>query len=268
MKHLETTYSSHDGIQLYLQAWMPEQPKAAILLVHGLGEHSGRYVHFAEKLVAQDISVFTFDGRGHGRSCSSEPTAYFSDYKDYLKDIDALLGKVKAFSPGLPVFVFGHSMGGGLVVSHALNFRPEINGIILSGPSLTPGVDISKALIAISSVISFIAPKLKVLKLNSKLISHDPEEVKKYDEDPLVYHLAIPARTGYEVLKMMKEMKAKFEEFDFPVLILHGSDDLLTNPEGSELLYKRAVSRDKTFKKYPGLYHEILNEYEKEKYHG
>jgi alpha-beta hydrolase superfamily lysophospholipase len=268
MKHLETTYSSHDGIQLYLQAWMPEQPKAAILLVHGLGEHSGRYAHFADKLVAQDISVFTFDGRGHGKSCTSEPTVYISDYRDYLKDIDALLGKVRAYSPGLPVFIFGHSMGGGLVVSHALSFRPKVNGIILTGALIKPAENTSKILIAASSLISRFAPKLKVLKLDSKLISHDQAEVQKYDEDPLVYHSGIPARTAYQLLRMMKQTEDQMAAFDYPVLILHGTDDLLTNPKGSEFLYEKSTSEDKTLKIYPGLYHELLNEFDKEKIMG
>ncbi len=265
MKHLETGYTSPDGIELYLQAWMPEQPKAAILLVHGLAEHSGRYAHFAEKLVENQISVFTFDGRGHGKSSRPLPTAYFENYKDYLRDIDALVEKVKKYSPGIPAFIFGHSMGGGMVVSYALHYRPEVSGFILSGALLKPAENTSKILIAASAFISKYAPKLKVLKLVSNLISHDQDEVRKYNEDPLVYHEAVPAGTGYQLLEMMKEIEGKVEDFNFPVLIMHGADDLLTNPKGSKILQEKAASTDKTLKIYPGLYHELLNEVEKEK---
>ncbi|AFL84892.1 lysophospholipase [Belliella baltica DSM 15883] len=264
MKHFETAYTTHDNIELYLQAWMPEEPKAAVLLVHGLGEHSSRYLHFAERLVREGIAVFTFDGRGHGKSSLPKPSAYFSNYEDYLKDIDALFGKVKSYYKGLPAFIFGHSMGGGLVSKYVIDYQPDAAGVILSAAALKPADNISKILIAISSLISKLAPKLKVLKLDSKLISHDLEEVRKYDEDPLVYSDAIPARTGYELLRMMREIGEKSNQFKAPVLILHGSDDQLTNPLGSDMLYKNARVEDKTLLKYPNLYHELLNEIEKE----
>ncbi|MFN3800152.1 serine aminopeptidase domain-containing protein, partial [Belliella pelovolcani] len=127
-----------------------------------------------------------------------------------------------------------------------------------------PADNISKSLVAISSLVSKVAPKLKVLKLDSSMISHDPEEVRKYNEDPLVYSQAIPARTGYELLRMMREIEAKVEAFNLPVLMLHGTDDQLTNPSGTEMVFRRVSTTDKTFHRYPGLYHELLNEFEKE----
>lgn len=264
MKHLETSYTSHDGIKLYLQAWMPERSDAAILIVHGLGEHSSRYAHFAKKLVDRNIAVFTFDGRGHGKSSMPKPTAYFSSYEDYLKDIDALFGKVKNYVPDAPVFIFGHSMGGGLVAAYSLKYKPQADGIILSAAALKPADNVSKGLIAISSIVSKIAPKLKVLQLDSSMISHDPLEVKKYNEDPLVYSKAIPARTGYELLKMIREIESKSSEFQYSVLMMHGTGDQLTNPKGTEEFFRNIASKDKTFHRYPDLYHELINEYEKE----
>lgn len=265
MKHFETSYTTHDKIEIYLQAWMPEEPKAGLLLVHGLGEHSSRYQHFAERLVHAGIAVFTFDGRGHGKSSLPKPTAYFENYEDYLKDIDALFGKVRSYCKGLPAFIFGHSMGGGLVAKYVIDYKSDAKGVILSSAALKPADNTSKLLIAASFFLKKIAPKLKVLKLDSKLISHDLEEVKKYNDDPLVYSEAIPVRTGYELLKMMREIEEKLNQFKIPVLILHGSDDHLTNPLGSEMLFRNANVLDKTFLKYPGLYHELLNEFEKEK---
>ncbi|MCL6259059.1 lysophospholipase [Aquiflexum sp. TKW24L] len=268
MNHLETSYTTHDGIKLYLQAWMPEHSKAAVLIVHGLGEHSSRYAHLAKKLVEIDISVFTFDGRGHGKSCLPKPDAYFSNFEDYLKDIDALFGKVKTYVPNVPAFIFGHSMGGGLVASYALKYQPDAKGIVLSAPALRPAEDTSKILIAASSLISKLAPKLKALKLDSNKISHDPEEVRKYDEDPLVYHESYPARTAYELLRMMREIEENAVQFKLPVLLLHGTEDTLTNPKGSEEFFEKISSSDKSFNKYPGLFHELINEYEKEEIMG
>lgn len=243
---------------------MPPKPKAALLIVHGLAEHSSRYLAFAEKLVEADISVYSFDGRGHGKSSPKGPTAYISNYEDYVKDIDALFKKVCAYSADLPVFIFGHSMGGGLLVSYVLNYNPELAGIILSAPLLKPDDNVPKILLAVSALLSKIAPKLKVLRLDSNMISHDPEEVRKYHEDPLMYHDAVPARTGHEMVKMMKAVEGKMSQFSLPVLMMHGEGDRLTNPRGTEMLYLHAVSKDKTFKRYPELYHELLNEYEKE----
>ena len=264
MKHFETSYDTHDGLKLYLQAWMPETPRAALFLVHGLGEHSSRYAHLAEKLVDADISVYTFDGRGHGKSSVPVPTAYFEDYQDYLKDIDALFNKVISYSPNIPVFIFGHSMGGALVASYVLNYRPKANGVILSSAALKPAENTSKLLIALSAIISRLAPKLKVLKLDPNMISHDSVEVLKYIQDPLVYSQPIPARTAYEILRMMRQIEEKAAEFTLPVLILHGSADMLTNPIGSDEFFKYAGSEDKTLIPYPGLYHELINELEKE----
>lgn len=264
MNYLETTYSTHDGVNLYLQAWMPENPKASILLVHGLGEHSRRYAHFADRLVKESIAVFTFDGRGHGKSSQPRPTAYFANHEDYLKDIDALFGKVKSYVRDIPAFIFGHSMGGGLVAKYVISYQPDARGVILSAAALKPADNISKSLIAISSLVSKVAPKLKVLKLDSSMISHDLEEVKKYNEDPLVYSKAIPARTGFELLRMMREIEDAAEAFKLPVFMLHGTDDQLTNPMGTEMLFRRAETSDKTYNRYPGLYHELLNEFEKE----
>lgn len=264
MNHFESKYTTHDNLVLYLQAWLPDQPKSSILLVHGLAEHSSRYAHFAEKLVAAGIAVFTFDGRGHGRSSQPRPTAYFSNYQDYLKDIDAFFQKVMVYIPGVPAFLFGHSMGGGLTAAYALQYQPKAAGIILSAPSIQPSDDVSRILIAVSSLVSKLAPKLKVLKLDSNKISRDPGEVSKYNADPLVYHDPIPARTGYELLRMMNEIKENAASFNYPLLLLHGSGDHLTNPMGSEFFFKNISSQDKTFHRYPELFHELINEPEKE----
>ncbi|WP_130277007.1 alpha/beta hydrolase [Cecembia calidifontis] len=264
MKHFETKYTTHDNLVLYLQAWIPDQPKASMLLVHGLGEHSSRYAHFADKLVGEGIAVFTFDGRGHGKSSNPKPTAYFANYQDYLKDIDALFLKVKTYIPGIPAFLFGHSMGGGMTAAYVLEYRPEAKGVILSAPALQPADDVSQLLIAVSSLVSKLAPKLKVLKLDSNKISRDPEEVRKYDADPLVYHDPVPARTGYELLRIMDAIKEKAASFHYPLLLLHGSDDQLTNPKGSEIFFRNVASKDKTFHRYPELFHELINEPEKE----
>ena len=264
MKHLETAYKTHDGKELYLQAWMADVPKAAMLLVHGLGEHSSRYLHLVEKLNEAGVSVFNFDGRGHGKSAKDKLDAFFESADDYLKDIDALFGKVKSYSPGLPAFIYGHSMGGGLVAAYVLKYKPEAAGVVLSSPAIKEAEGTSKILIVLSSMISKYFPKLKALKLDENKVSRIPEEVQKYLQDPLVYTEAIPARTGYELLQLMNYIQGNASEFNLPVLLIHGSDDGLTNPKGSELLFEKAKSADKTLKIFPGGYHELINDLDRD----
>jgi alpha-beta hydrolase superfamily lysophospholipase len=264
MKHLETSYTTHDGMMLYLQAWMPEKPKAGMLLVHGLGEHCGRYGHIVEKLNKLGVAVFSFDGRGHGKSVDGKPTAYFDSYEDYLKDIDALYGKVKAYLPGLPSFLYGHSMGGGLIAAYVLKYKSEAAGVILSSPAIKEAEGTSYLLITISGLINKLLPKYKVLKLDFAGISRIPEEVEKYKTDPLVYQENIPARTGYELYQMMQFIQSEAENFDLPFLLIHGDADRLTNPKGSEMLATKAKSTDKTLKIFHGGYHELINDSDRE----
>lgn len=264
MNHLETSYTTHDGLKHYLQAWMPENPKAGLLLVHGLGEHSGRYVHIVDKLNKLGVAVFTFDGRGHGKSAEGKPTAYFDSYEDYLKDIDALFGKVKGYLPGKHAFLYGHSMGGGLVAAYVLKYKPQAAGVIISSPAIKEAEGTSPILIAISGLVNRFFPKMKVLKLDISGVSRIPEEVSKYKNDPLNYQENIPARTGYELYQMMQFIQSQAENFELPFLLIHGDADRLTNPKGSELLAQKAKSADKTLRIFPGGYHELINDSDRE----
>lgn len=264
MNHLETSYQSPDGDTLFLQAWMPESPKAALLLIHGLGEHSGRYTTLVEALTQLGVAVFTFDGRGHGKSDLPKPKAYVDSYDQYLEDIHVLFGKVKAYVPGVPAFIFGHSMGGGLAAAYALKFRPETQGIILSAPAIKEADGTSPLLVAISGILNKIAPKLKALALDIEGVSRIPEEVEKYRKDPMVYQDKIPVRTGYELLQMMRFIQSNASEFDFPFLIMHGTADRLTNPAGSQLLFDRSPASDKTIRVFEGAYHELLNDLDRD----
>jgi alpha-beta hydrolase superfamily lysophospholipase len=263
MNHLESSYTTHDGKKLFLQAWMPENPKASLLLVHGLGEHSGRYAHLVEKLCKAGIAVFTFDGRGHGKSGDEIPTAFFESSEDYLMDIDVLYGKGKNYLKGLPSFLYGHSMGGSFVAAYVLKFKPEVAGVILSSPAIKEPEGTSPILIGLSGLISKYFPKLKVLKLDVPGISRIPKEVEKYKSDPLIYQGNIPARSGAELYKQMKYIQENAMDFDSPLLLIHGDADRLTNVKGSEMLFSLAKSEDKTLKVFPGGYHELINDLEK-----
>ena len=264
MAHFETTHTTHDGEELYLQAWVPDDFKAAVLLVHGLAEHSGRYSHVAEAFNQGGYAVYSFDGRGHGKSAKGAPDAFYASIDEYTKDVDALFGKVKEHAAGKPCFIYGHSMGGLLATYYEMTHHPELAGIILSGPLLTVADDVSPLLIGISKIMSRIAPKLATTKLDGADISRDPKEVEKYDNDPLNYRGGIRARVGAEMLKGIQHVESNLAEFKNPFLVMHGTADKLTDPKGSQALYENASSADKTIKLWDGLFHEIHNEPEKE----
>ena len=266
MPHLETFHETPDGKRLYLQAWEPEAGrKAAVLVVHGLGEHSGRYAHLAARMNESGYAVYTFDGRGHGKSSLPKPTAYFDRIDHYLEDIDALFGKMRSYVGDIPCFIYGHSMGGGLVTHYTIKYQPAARGILVSGPAIVPDASISPLLIKISPFLSRLVPKIPATQLDSTHLSHDPEVMVRYDSDELVYRKGIPVRTGAELFAMMQSIRDNMNNFNHPVLIMHGTEDRLTNVEGSKMLYEKAGSTDKTLKLYEGFYHEIINEVEKEK---
>jgi len=258
----EMTLTTPDNFTLFEQTWSCDNAKGLVLITHGIAEHSGRYQHVAQSLVEGGYTVIGFDLRGHGQS--SGKRNYINSFQDYLNDLDLVLARAKEKYSTLPLFIFGHSMGGGIVSLFMIERQSEVKGILLSGPSVKVSDDISPLLQKISGLISAILPKLPVVTLDSSDISKDPAVVKAYDDDPLNYRGGVLARTGSELLKATKKITAQASIISAPILIMHGSADKLADVSGSEMLYERVSSQDKTLKIYDGLYHEILNEPEQD----
>jgi alpha-beta hydrolase superfamily lysophospholipase len=256
-------FTSFDGLKLYDQWWrLQSKPRASVVILHGICEHSGRYNEAAEFLTAQGYAVDTFDLRGHGKSEGIK--VYVESFDNYLKDLDVFLDRVRLRLPDMPVFLLGHSMGGGICSMYCITRQPDIRGVILSAPSVKISEDISPFLQKISSVLSKLFPKLPAIKLETADLSRDPEVLKRRDNDPLVYQGKILARTGAEILQATRLIQAQMERISQPLLILHGTEDRLADVEGSKMLYDGVKERDKTLKLYNGLFHEIMNEPEKE----
>ena len=260
MTHIATEVISLDGTKLLAQSWTTDASIADLILIHGYTEHSGRYQWVAKKFNENGINVHSFDLRGYGQSDGER--AYIISFDQYLEDVQSFIKDLEFEGD---VFMLGHSMGG-LIVSRYLIEHPETkcNGVILSGPGLKVGDDISPFLVKISAVLSALFPKLKTTRLDSQFISRDPKVVDDYDNDPLVYHDGVKSRLGGEMIKSMLEVRNHFREFNFPVLIMHGAADKLADPQGSQWMFDEISSQDKTIDMLPGLYHEILNEPEKE----
>lgn len=256
--HHTDTFSSQNGKTLFEQSWLPNKPKANVLIVHGLGEYSERYAHVAEYLNRRDYAVYTYDHLGHGKSDGIR--AYIPSIDLYKNDLIEMITKIKEKSPDLPLFAIGHSMGGGVLAYTLATSTLPISGAITSAAALKPGDDISKFLIKISSFLGWIFPKLPTIKLDHTAISRDEKVVEKYNTDPMIFHKKLPARTGAQLLKAMKVTQKNAINIQLPILVLHGTEDRLTNIEGSKEFFARVSSKDKQLKLYEGLYHEIMNE--------
>jgi alpha-beta hydrolase superfamily lysophospholipase len=251
---------SSDGINLFTKNYLIENAKANILIVHGLHEHCLRYTHVAEALNTIGFNAYTFDLRGHGQSEGQQ--ANIKSVDEYRGDLENVY---RSIPKNIPFFILGHSMGGLITTSFLLfNERTDVSGVVLSGPGLEAGEDLSPLLINLVSFIGKIAPNLSTQKLDVNTISRDPFEVKKYSNDPLNYLGGTKAGLGKALLDEIKVLKPKFSEFNYPVLIMHGGADKIVNIKGSKALFAQAKSADKTFKEWEGAYHEIFNETNKQ----
>jgi alpha-beta hydrolase superfamily lysophospholipase len=259
----EGKFTGQGGLELFTQSWQnPKQPvRAVFIILHGLKDHSGRYLELANAAVSKGFAVHAFDMRGHGRSAGKK--AYVAKFEYLVDDLAAFTKQVKEKNPGKPVFIFGHSMGGTTITLTAVTHAVDFDGIVLSAAALVPGEGISPFLIRITNILGKIFPYLPLMNLPNNQFSRDPAVVQAMASDPFILNKNNPVRTAAQLLKGMKEIQNNIERFTAPVLILHGTADKLTNPAGSKQLSEKAKSADKTLKLYPGLVHDLVHEPEK-----
>lgn len=261
--HTEGNFKGLKDLTLYYQGWLPDQaPKAILLIVHGLAEHSGRYKNVVEYFVPKGYAVYGFDQRGHGRSEGAR--CYIDSFQDLVTDLHIFVTMVRNFHPGLKLFLVGHSIGATLSMAYAVQHPGEPSGLILSGLVLKPGESITPVMKVMARVLSVLFPKMGISAIDASAVSKDRAVVDAYVNDPLVYRGKISARMGAELLNLMeKYLYPRLGELKLPLLIMHGTEDRLANKEGSVMLNKKAASPDKTLKLYDGYYHEIYNEPER-----
>jgi alpha-beta hydrolase superfamily lysophospholipase len=263
VNHAEGSFTGDGDLKLFYQSWRPQAapPRATLVVVHGLKDHSNHYAALAETLTRQGFAVYAFDLRGHGRSEGKRVT--IGSFREYVDDLDTFMTLVREKEPGHPVFLFGHSMGGAIATLYTLTRSPQPAGLLLSGPALKPGDDVGAATIRATKLLGTVAPSAGALDLPNDWFSRDPAVVKDMDTDPLISQGKAPARLTAELLRAMEAIRAHEEQIGIPLLVMHGTADKCTNPKGSEELVARVSSVDKTFKLYPGLYHDLLHEPEK-----
>ncbi len=262
MKHSEFGWKNSGGLQIYAQSWLPEvEPAAIVCLVHGQGEHSSRYTHVAAALTEASFGVITFDHQGHGQSQGRRGD--MSSHEALLDDIDRLLDEAaQRFSDTL-CFLYGHSMGGNLVLNHVLRRQPALSGVVVTSPWLHLAFDPPAFQLYLVRLLSFVWPTYTLRgNLDTNGISRDPAEVAAYDHDPL-NHGCISIRQLVQVNQAGQWVLDHAQAFPLPLLLTHGSADSITNA-GATRQFADNAPRNCTFKLWAGLYHETHNEPEKQ----
>lgn len=263
MTHGEGKLRTLAGASLYYQSWAPDDsPTAVLLIVHGLAEHSGRYQHFAAFFVARKYAVFALDHVGHGKSDGDR--CHLGRFSEYTDGVSLLLEQVHEEHPGAPVFLIGHSMGGLIATRFLIERQADLAGCVLSGAALKAPAEPPAIQRLLLRFFSKVVPKLRVLQLDGSQVSRDPAVVDKYRNDPLVFTGKVTARLAEQIFSEMRSVKDQFDRIRLPVLILHGSEDGLTSPQGSKMLHEKVASSNKKLIIYDGLYHEVYNEPEQD----
>lgn len=252
------TWKSNDGLEMYACSWAPEEtPEAVVCLVHGLGEHSGRYAHVGQAFSDAGLALLAFDLRGHGKSGGQR--GHFPSFEAVMDDIHRHIQQVDEKFPGLPVFLYGHSLGGLLVLNYATYHKHSLSGVIATGAGLRSPVLEQKAKLALSKILGGLLPTVTIpTGLDANGISRDPGVVRAYKDDPLVHDVATlsGARVG---IGAVDRAFAHAGEFSTPLLIMHGTADRVTYVRGSQE-FAALVPENCTQKFWDGLYHEIHNE--------
>ncbi len=263
MIHAEGSFQTPKGAKIYYQHWQPESnPKAILFIVHGLAEHSRRYMNIVNYFVPRGYAVYGLDHIGHGKSDGTR--VFIERFGDFTEPLKTYFDQIQGWHPGVPVFLVGHSLGGLIGSVYLLEHQDELKGAVLSAPAVKVSDTISPVTITIGKLLSGILPKAGLLALDATAISKDKAVVDAYLNDPLVYTGKVTARLAAEMLSAMQRVTAEANTIHLPILLLQGSEDRLVDPGGAKMLYEKARAADKTLKVYEGLFHEIFNEPERE----
>jgi alpha-beta hydrolase superfamily lysophospholipase len=263
MKHSEFKFKTFDGLQLFGQSWQPDdvQSRAVICLVHGLGEHSGRYNYVADQITQAGYTLLSFDLRGHGQS--QGPRGHTPSYEALLNDINFFLNEVDKNFPELPHFLYGHSLGGNLVLNYILRRQSRLKGVIATDPWLRLAFEPPRVKVILAQITNYIWPSFSQKNgLDTKVLSRDPEIVRACENDPLV-HDNISARMFISIYQSGRWALEHASEFPLPLLLMHGGDDKITSLEASREFASKVTGKC-TFRIWDGLYHEIHSEPEKQ----
>jgi alpha-beta hydrolase superfamily lysophospholipase len=256
-KH-EWSWTNAKGMRFVSRSWEPRrQTRAAVALVHGLGDHSERFGPVGTILARSGYALAGFDLRGHGRS--DGPRGHTPRYEAFLDDLADFLDQVRARYPRRPVFLYGHSLGGNLVLNYILRRNPQLHGAIVTSPWLRVAFEPPPAKVALAKALERLVPAFSQdWGLEAAALSHDTEIVRGYAADPLV-HGRISARMFVSFYEAGQWALAHAAEFPLPLLLMHGTADRVTSADASREFANRA-GKTVTWRAWDGMYHEIHNE--------
>ncbi|MFZ4545178.1 MAG: alpha/beta hydrolase [Saprospiraceae bacterium] len=250
-------FTSTDNLKLQFQEYKTENGTAILLIVHGLGEHGARYKHVASFFNARGISVITLDLRGHGKSEGKR--GYVPKFESFLEDLDLMIKWIKENYPSIPLFLYGHSMGGCIVLSYLVNKKPVLQGVIATSAFITLSFQPNVLLLTLGKIMNLIYPAFtQANQLLVEHISRDPKVVEAYKNDPLV-HQQLSSALGIGMLEEGKRLSEFKGNIETPLLLTHGTADKITSMEGSKMFFEHTTG-DRTLKLWEGLYHETHNE--------
>ena len=243
----QDAFICRDGMQLWRYSWLPaEESEAVVVMLHGIFENGGHYDHVAEALNERGHAVHALDLRGHGRSEGQRILVYH--FERLLDDVEDFLECVRERHPGKKIFLFGHSLGALVAIWLTISRSPDIDGLMLSAPTLSIGGKAYPLLRSLVPWSNLLIPPLQKMNIPCPLIE------RKF-----------PLRTGAEIVRAAVKVSKRMEKISLPVLIMHGKNDTVTLPQGSRMLYRRSSSTDKTLKLYDHMRHAILKESDREK---
>lgn len=261
-QHTEGQFQTTDGLNIHTESWLPDDAtKAIVIIVHGIGEHMGRYRHIAHFLTQQGYAVYGLDHRTHGKS-GGEPRVYITNFDQVVADLKQYVGMID--HPGKRLFIYGHSMGSFISLNYLLKYQLGLAGFISSGCPIMIDTQFPPLVAQIGNLLDAFVPTVPLIPLELNAISRDPAVVAAYKADPLVHGGRVRVRMAVGYNNALKPLRQRLSELRLPMLILHGGADKIAPVSGSQLLYEKSSSPDKTLKIYPGLYHEIHNEPEQD----
>ncbi|MDX2006225.1 MAG: alpha/beta hydrolase [Meiothermus sp.] len=266
MQHTQSTLEGAGGLRLFTQSWLPDgagsgsAAKAALVLVHGYGEHSGRYANLVNALVPHGIAVYSYDHRGHGRSPGQR--GHIMAWDEYRGDLERLVAYVRSQTPA-PVFLYAHSMGALIALEYLLHQPKDVAGAVISGAPIQPGSVAPPAKVLLAKVLSGIVPTFSVPFGDGTTgnLSRDPAVQTAFDADPLT-HNAVSVRWGTEAMAAVERVKTQAGRIQVPLLLVHGGADRMNLPQGVQGWVGGVGSADKELKLYPGNLHEVHNDYD------
>ncbi len=258
------TMLASDGLCLRSFAWQPAQMpvRGVVVITHGIRDYAVRYQRFAEQLTKQGFAVFAQDLRGHAHSGGDRQR--FDSMARMVEDTDMMVNDAKQRYPKVPLYVYGHSLGGLITARYSLDHADKLNGVVLSGAALQRPHSVSGFSAGLAKIVATVAPSLKVVQVDDSEFSKDKRVMAALAIDPLVSRDKLPAATAAATLNAIADVQQRMGQLKLPLMVIYGTADSVNPIEGSQVFIQTVASKDKTLKTYPGVYHDMLNEPERD----